>query len=304
MERKICGFCNMEIKPPMMALISRDTNRYICEDCVKMCYRAITPKSRVKTWKAKKRMTPMEIKQELDKSVIGQEEAKTAIAVAVYNHYKRLEIQSDVNIAKSNILLIGPTGCGKTLIAKTVADLLDVPFAIADCTSLTEAGFVGDDVENVLYKLLQTAEGDIEKAEKGIIFLDEIDKLAASHVGPNITKDPSGEGVQQALLKLIEGTVANVPLHAGIKNPAENTVQINTDNILFICSGAFQGLDQIINKRMTTDSSIGFGAKVGKDDRRVSEALKQIETTDLVQYGFIPELIGRLPVVVSLEELT
>ena len=250
-------------------------------------------------------MTPREMKHELDKYIIGQDDAKIAMSIAVYNHYKRMDIDSDVKINKSNILLMGPTGSGKTLLAQTIAKMLDVPFAIADCTSLTEAGYVGDDVENVVLKLIQAADGDVNKAEHGIIFLDEVDKIAKSNVGASLTKDPSGEGVQQALLKLIEGTTANVAQSGGRKNPNERCIPVNTENILFICGGAFPGMEEIVNKRTATkNTAIGFGSNVEKEkEKEIGEALKLVTTEDLVQYGFIPEFIGRVPVVVSLDEL-
>lgn len=308
MNENICHFCGSKIVPPRKGFRSSSSGNVICDNCVRIMYQGLQERNKAegKNKKIKRgRMTPKEIKKELDKSIIGQDEAKTTMAIAVYNHYKRIDIQSEIKLSKSNVLLMGPTGSGKTLIAKTIADLLDVPFAIADCTTLTEAGYVGDDVENVLLKLLQAADNDIEKAEKGIIFLDEIDKLAKSHVGPSVTKDPSGEGVQQALLKLIEGTVSNVPMTGGRKNPNEKCIQINTENILFICGGAFPGIESIINKRTSTkNTSIGFGANVEKEkEKSVTEALKQVTTEDLIEYGFIPEFIGRIPVIVSLDEL-
>lgn len=301
----VCCFCDKPLDLKKINFRSSKNGNYICEDCINLWYQAMSSRKKAKTKGPAKHMTPMEMKAELDKSIIGQEDAKIAISIAVYNHYKRLDMHTNVKIAKSNVLLIGPTGSGKTLIAKSIAEMLDVPFAIADCTSLTEAGYVGDDVENVLLKLLQAADDDIEKAERGIIFLDEVDKLAKNNVGPSLTKDPSGEGVQQALLKLIEGTVSNVALTGGRKNPNERCVQINTENILFICGGAFPGLETIINKRTCkSNKSLGFGAQIEKEkEKTISEALKEIYTEDLVQYGLIPELIGRLPVVVGLEEL-
>ena len=304
---RVCQFCEKILSPNDIGCVSQINGELICEKCIKRCNQMILSRGKAeKANKKIKKMVPMEIKSELDKHIIGQEDAKVSIAIAVYNHYKRMNIESDVKIAKSNVLLLGPTGSGKTLIAQTVAKLLDVPFAIADCTSLTEAGYVGEDVENVLYKLLNAADGDVSKAEKGIVFLDEIDKIACSRLGANLSKDPSGEGVQQALLKLIEGTVANVSSSGGRKNPNDKFIEINTENILFICGGAFQGLESIINKRVQTKTtSIGFGANVEKEkDKTVGEAFKEVSTEDLIEFGLIPELIGRLPIVVSLDELT
>lgn len=304
---RVCQFCEKILSPNDIGCVSQINGELICEKCIKRCNQMILSRGKAeKANKKIKKMVPMEIKSELDKHIIGQEDAKVSIAIAVYNHYKRMNIESDVKIAKSNVLLLGPTGSGKTLIAQTVAKLLDVPFAIADCTSLTEAGYVGEDVENVLYKLLNAADGDVSKAEKGIVFLDEIDKIACSRLGANLSKDPSGEGVQQALLKLIEGTVANVSSSGGRKNPNDKFIEINTENILFICGGAFQGLEKIINKRVQTKTtSIGFGANVEKEkDKTVGEAFKEVSTEDLIEFGLIPELIGRLPIVVSLDELT
>lgn len=300
---KICSVCGKEMNT---GIKMKSLDLCLCENCINLFYKTIHPQKSKDKSHRQLTMTPAEIKEELDKNIIGQEDAKIAISIAVYNHYKRMHIKSEIKLSKSNVLLIGPTGSGKTLIAQTVAELLDVPFAIADCTSLTEAGYVGDDVETILTKLLGAADGDIDKAEKGIIFLDEIDKIASSRVGANLTKDPSGQGVQQALLKLIEGTVANVPVNGRRKNPNEKMVEMNTENILFICGGAFQGLEDIINKRTSnTDKSIGFGANVAKaKEKSLSEAFKEVTTEDLIKYGFIPEFIGRLPVVVTLEELT
>lgn len=304
----VCQFCNTKIIPPKKGFRSSETGNFVCEDCVRILSRTLEEKEKkdgkTKQKKRNKKMTPREIKAELDKYIIDQDSAKISIAIAVYNHYKRMDIKSDVKLSKSNVLLIGPTGSGKTLLAQTVAKMLEVPFAIADCTSLTEAGYVGDDVETILTKLLRSADGDVEKAEKGIIFLDEIDKISKSSSGSGAAKDPSGEGVQQALLKLIEGTVANVPVNGGRRNPNEKYVQINTENILFICGGAFPGLEDIVNKRTAKNTSIGFGANVEKEkEKSVGEALSQVETDDLVKYGLIPEIIGRLPVIVSLNEL-
>lgn len=301
----VCLFCGSEIDKETVAFHSNATENDICKNCILMCHQAMTKKKRENRI-IKKIMTPKEIKEELDKNIIGQDDAKRAIAIAVYNHYKRMDILTDVKISKSNVLLLGPTGSGKTLIAQTIAELLDVPFAIADATSLTEAGFVGDDVESILLKLIQAADGDIEKAERGIIFLDEVDKLAKTNVGTNITKDPSGEGTQQALLKILEGTLANVPPTGGRKNPNEKCIPFNTENVLFICGGAFPGMEDIVNKRVNKESqtSIGFGANTEKAEvLSVGNALKEVSTEDLVAYGFIPEFIGRLPIIVSLDEL-
>ena len=305
-DKPVCNFCGERIIKPKRAYRSALNGCLICEECVKILYgKTYKNIENVSANKKGRRMTPREMKLELDKYIIGQDDAKIAMSIAVYNHYKRMDIESDVKINKSNILLMGPTGSGKTLLAQTIAKMLDVPFAIADCTSLTEAGYVGDDVENVILKLIQAANGDIKKAEHGIIFLDEVDKIAKSDVGASLTKDPSGEGVQQALLKLIEGTTANVAQSGGRKNPNERCVPVNTENILFICGGAFPGMEEIVNKRTATKgASIGFGSNVEKEkDKEIGEALKLVTTEDLVQYGFIPEFIGRVPVVVSLDEL-
>lgn len=307
MGRDVCAFCKKEILPPSRALRSRTSGIVLCEDCVRLTYKGLQDiKTKQPKKSGNKRMTPKQMKEELDKYIIGQDEAKVALSIAVYNHYKRMDIKSDVKLAKSNVLLLGPTGCGKTLLAQTVAKLLDVPFAIADCTTLTEAGYVGDDVENVLLKLIQAADNDIAKAERGIIFLDEIDKLAKVHVGASITKDPSGEGVQQALLKLIEGTLSNVPPQGGRKHPQQEMIQIDTSNILFIVGGAFVDLDKIIEHRVKDGSSIGFGKSAptqAEKEQAAARLLKKLQPEDLLKFGLIPEFIGRVPIYAVLDEL-
>ncbi len=303
-----CSFCGKS-QDQVQRLIAGPGGVYICDECIDLCReiieeeQATIAKPRLQTGKIP---APKKIYEQLSQYVIGQDRAKKSLAVAVYNHYKRIGVGmqiDEVELGKSNILLIGPTGCGKTLLAQTLAKILEVPFCIADATALTEAGYVGEDVENILLRLIQTADFDIARAERGIVYIDEIDKIARKSDNPSITRDVSGEGVQQALLKIIEGTIANVPPQGGRKHPHQDFIQINTANILFICGGAFEGLDKIVETRLGSNKTMGFKAEKQVDKKTESSILSHLIPDDLLKFGLIPEFVGRLPVAVSLDSL-
>ena len=307
-DQFFCSFCGKNQKEVKKLIAGPSV--YICNECVRLCDEIIEDEEKESlepAQKSERKLTPKEIKEVLDTYVIEQDRAKRVLSVAVYNHYKRLDAEvkkdDDVEIQKSNILLIGPTGCGKTLLAQTLARFLDVPFALADATTLTEAGYVGEDVENIILSLVQNADYDIEKAQRGIIYIDEVDKISQRGDNPSITRDVSGEGVQQALLKIIEGTTASIPPKGGRKHPQQDFVKVDTSNILFVCGGTFTGLEKVIERRIS-NKSMGFGAEVAsKKEKNVGELLEKLKPEDLIKFGLIPEFLGRLPVVTSLSEL-
>jgi len=309
-DQFFCSFCGKNQKEVKKLIAGPSV--YICNECIKLCGEIIEDEEKEQAAESegitKEFMVPKQIKEKLDSYVIEQDRAKKVLSVAVYNHYKRLashleKSKDDVEIQKSNILIIGPTGCGKTLLAQTLARFLDVPFAIADATALTEAGYVGEDVENIVLSLVQNADYDVEKAQKGIIYIDEIDKISQRGDNPSITRDVSGEGVQQALLKIIEGTVASIPPKGGRKHPQQDYVKVDTSNILFICGGTFTGLEKVVERRLT-QKTMGFGAKIAdKKEINIGELLKQVKPEDLIRFGLIPEFLGRLPIVTSIGEL-